>query len=112
MARNILLVESDPILARVIARALEKRHEVTVVPSPEQALRAIGEGMEVDVLLSAYRLRNTTSRRLMTSLKWRLQRPRLVMYADEELRPGARALADVVVHLPGDFRELMQAVEA
>jgi CheY-like chemotaxis protein len=110
--RSILLVEADQILARVIARALEKRHAVTVQTSPEGALRAISDGLAVDVVISAYRLRHTTSRRLLSSLKWQLRRPRLVLYADEQLRPGARALADVVVHLPGDFAALMQAVEA
>src|SRR6185503_8726890 len=48
LMRNILLVEADAILARVIARALEKRHAVTVQTSPERALRAIYDGLEVD----------------------------------------------------------------
>jgi DNA-binding NarL/FixJ family response regulator len=112
MARNVLLVEADRVLARVIARALERRHVVTVQPSAEGALQAMRSGLDVDVLVSAYRLgQGTTSRRLLSELRWRTPRPRLVLYSDEQLRRDAQRLADEVVQLPGDFAEILQAVE-
>ncbi len=108
--RSVLLVEADRRLARVIARALERRHAVTVQPSAEGALHALRGGLDVDVLVSAYRLgQGVTARRLLAELRGRSPRPRLIVYSDEQLRPDARRLADEVVD--GDFAQILQAVE-
>ncbi len=110
--QRVLLVESDRALGRVIARALERRHSVTLLSSVESALHALGQREDVDAVVSAYRLREgTTARRLLSSVRWRWPRPRLVLYAaDTDLRADVRAMADVVVRLPGEFDELMRAV--
>ena len=108
--RNVSLVEADPRLAQVIARALGRRHQVTVQPSAEGALHALRSGLDVDVLLSAYRLgQGSTARRLLSVLRPQRPRPRLVLYSDEQLRPDARRLADEVVL--GDFAQILRAVE-
>jgi DNA-binding NtrC family response regulator len=108
--RNVLLVESDRKLAQVLARALQRRHQVTHKPSAEGALHAIHSGLDVDVLLSAYRLgQGSTARRLLSELRAHRSRPRLVLYSDEQLRPDARRLADEVVL--GDFAQILRAVE-
>ena len=109
---RVLLVESDRPLGRVITRALERRHSVTTFSSVEGALHAVGRGLSVDVVVAAYRLREgTTSRRLLSTMRWRWPRPRLVLYAaDADLRADVRALADVVVHTQADFDALLKAV--
>jgi len=109
---RVLLVESDRPLGRVISRALERRHSVTTLSSVEGALHAVQRGQQFDVVVAAYRLREgTTSRRLLSSMRWRWPRPRLVLYAaDADLRADVRALADVVVKMPADFDELLRAV--
>ena len=110
IVRSVLLVEADRRLARLVARELERRHQVTVRPSAEGALHALRDGLDVDVLLSAYRLAHgTTARRLLSELRVRRPRPRLVVYSDEPLRPDACRLADEVVD--GDFAKLLLAVE-
>jgi len=108
--RNVLLVEADRRLAKVIARELERRHVVTVQPSAEGALHALRGGLDVDVLLSAYRLgQGSTARRRLSELRALAPRPRLVVYTDEALRPDARRLADEIVH--GEFAQMLRAVE-
>jgi CheY-like chemotaxis protein len=109
----VLLVHPDRELAQVIARALERRHSVSVQTSAEGALRALQLGRQVDVVVSAYRLgQGTTARRLFSAVRWRWPRPRLVLYAAEtELRADIRAMADAVVAGPGDFIELLSAIE-
>jgi hypothetical protein len=109
-SRNVLLVEADRKLAKWIARELERRHVVTVQPSAEGALHALSVGLDVDVLLSAYRLAHgTTARRLLSELRAQRPRPRLVLYSDEPLRPDARRLADEVVQ--GEFAQMLMAIE-
>lgn len=109
-ARQVLLVESNRALARLIARELGRHHAVTVQLSAEGAQHALDRGLEVDAVVTAYRLRQgSTSRRLLSELRARRPRPRIVLYAEEPLRADARALADVVLHRPA-FEDLVRAV--
>lgn len=49
--RRVLLVDDEPLVARSLQRWLEQTHEVTVLASPEEALRRLDAGERWDALL-------------------------------------------------------------
>src|ERR1700748_3925557 len=80
--RRVLLVEADRPLARVIPRALSPRYLVTPQPSAEGALHLLERGLDVHVVLSAYRLSHgTTARWLLSAVRRRWPRLRLPVSA-------------------------------
>ncbi len=112
--RKILLVEHDPLMAKIVARELERRHRVMVVPSIAAAMRkltAAGAPM-FDVVICAYRLRGETGQKLLAIIERRWPYVRRLLYADSEVIPEKAArCSHAVIQLPGTFDDLRRAVE-
>ncbi len=112
--RRVLLVESDRALARVIARALERRHRVTVVESVSAAVKALaGRGSSaVDVVVANYELgRRASGASLSRTVGARWPGIKRVVYASGEVPRENLRHAHAVVTMPGDFAELLRVVE-
>jgi hypothetical protein len=99
-------------MATIIARALSPR-AVLVVGTIEQALRSLDRSTRIAVVVSNYRLRDGTARKLFLAAMKRSPYVRRVLYADSPRvhSPYAKpaiALAHAVV---SDFAELCRVVD-
>jgi DNA-binding NtrC family response regulator len=113
--RRILLVEHDPLMAKIVARELERHHRVFVVPGISAAMRklTVAGGPVFDVVITAYRLRGETGIKLLSMVARRWPYIRRLLYADSELIPADKAEkhSHAVIQLPGTFDELHRAVD-
>ena len=112
--RRILLVEHDPLMAKIVARELERHHRVFVVSSISAALRklTIAGAPVFDVVLSAYRLRGETGLKLHEIVARRWPYLRRLLYADTELIPDkATRHTHTIIQLPGTFDDSLRAVD-
>jgi DNA-binding NtrC family response regulator len=111
--RRILLVESDPAMAKVLERELGRVHRVLTVPTVSRALALLDQGRPVDVVVAAYRLRDGTAARLfdVVSRRWRHVR-RVVLREADAPPPGRRLHVDSVVQTWSSFEDLLNAVQS
>jgi CheY-like chemotaxis protein len=109
--RLILLVESDPAVARVLARALAGRRTVVIVEGIEEALDALEPAKRFDAMVTSARLRDGTALRLLRTAKRRCPQVLRILYIDPEgVRPALAASADRVVLTTASFDDLRAAV--
>lgn len=108
---TILLVESDPAMAKIALRELRAR-QVIWIDGVAKALRTLDRARDVDTIVSAYKLTDGTAQKLFLHTKQRRPHIRRVLYiesnrVDRAHSRLAMALADVVVT---NFGELQDAV--
>lgn len=115
-ARNILLVDDDP-LARATLSLLLERHGfvVTVAASGEEALAlARGASAHVDLLVSDLLMPGMSGKELAAQVRTlRPNLPVLLMSghtADEQLRHGISAAFDAIIEKPFDIGRLLARI--
>lgn len=110
--RTILLVESHAPLAGIIRRAFGDR-PVSIAGSVTGALRALESDPRIGILVSNYRLRDATARKLFSVVMRRWPRVQRVLYADGP-RPettNARLAVELADAVVADFEELRRLVQ-
>ena len=110
LPRRLLLVESDPTMAKVLERELARVHRVLTVPTVSRALALLDGGRPIDVVVAAYRLRDGTAVRLFDVVARRWKHIRRVLLREEVTPPGRRLHADAVVQTESSFEDLLNAV--
>jgi DNA-binding NtrC family response regulator len=108
--RKVLLVESDPALANVIARELSRRHVVSIAATVPEAIAAL-ERSRFQVVISASRIGDHASSVLFAALNRRWPRLRRVLYTEAAARRvSADTLAHAIVETSASFQKLLESI--
>lgn len=107
----LLLVETEEAVARIVIRQLRARR-VIWVNAIAKAARTLERTPNIDTVITAYRLRDGTARKLFSRIQGRWPHVRKVLYIEASLVDGsteklAVSLADVVIT---DFADLRRAL--
>jgi DNA-binding NtrC family response regulator len=108
--RKVLLVESDPALANVIARELSRRHVVAIAATVPEAIAAL-ERSRFQVVIAAGRIGDHSSSVLFAALNRRWPRLRRVLYTEAAARRvSADTLAHAIVETSASFQKLLESI--
>lgn len=110
--RIVVLVESDAALSRILTRELSAR-SVIAVTGVAEALRALEREAGAAVVLSSYKLKDGTARKLFVVAKRRWPRLLRILYAEPERLTASSTRAAVALsdHVVKSFAELHRVLD-
>ncbi len=113
---RVLVVDDEPAIARTVARALSREHDVVTVNAASDALARVVGGERYDVILCDVMMPQMTGKELHAELSVFApdQAERMIFLTGGAFTPGARAFLDQVpnpcIDKPFDTRALLALV--
>jgi two-component system response regulator YesN len=95
-SRDVLILDDEPLIVRMLARLLRPRHVVRLARTPEEA-QALLEQRLPDVLLCDFQLERCTTTQLLRQVKARWPQVRCVLHSGSHAELWAGLLKEGVI---------------
>jgi DNA-binding NtrC family response regulator len=113
--RDVLIVDDEPLISRMLGRLLRPRHSVRFAETPAAALALIDERTP-DVLLCDFQLAEGTASAFLREVRARWPALRVVLHSASRMELWAELLKDRIVdHVlvkPASVREILASLHA